>query len=171
MITNKIIHILISITAIVVIPVQIITTFVLGLIVSITFGLLLIPISAIWMVLFLYPLLGLSYVYEKVVFLRPFIAIVGIPLAVLGDTYVSLMPSMGEKESRYEKLILCQTFPYSWRYTQFKERKLNIGEKDLLSKILKEVSRAKPLSDYLDGLRADVYSRPEYINKKYRLDW
>ena len=58
MITNKIIHIIISITGFIVIPVQMITTFVLGLFISIPFVgfLLLLPISLIWVVLFLGPL-------------------------------------------------------------------------------------------------------------------
>lgn len=171
MIANKIIHIIIAITGFIVIPVQIVTTFVLGLLVSLTFGLLLIPISLVWTVLFLGTLLGLSYVYERIAILRPFISIIGIPLVVIGDTYVALMPSMGEMDSRYQKLVLCQTFPYTWRFIQFQNNKLNIGKNDVLTKILREVSRAKPLDKYLDSLRADVYSRPDYINGKYELDW
>jgi hypothetical protein len=173
MITNKIIHIIIAITSLIVIPVQMITTFVLGLFISIPFVgfLLLLPISLIWVVLFWGPLLGLSYVYERIAILRPFISIIGIPLAVVGDTYVALMPSMGEMDSRYAKMIICQTFPYTWRFNQFEKNKLNIGKDDVLTKILREVSRAKPLGKYLDSLRADVYERPDYMNGKYELDW
>jgi hypothetical protein len=172
MLTNKIIHIIITITAIVVVPVQMVTTFVLGLLVNLTFGLLLIPFSIIWVILFLGPLLGLSYVYERVVIIRPFISIIGIPLAVLGNTYVALLPSMGEMDSRYGKMIICQTFPYTWKFIQFQFNKINIGENDVLAKILREVSRVDPLLDkYLDTLRADVYSRPDYVNGKHELDW
>ena len=171
MIINKIIHIIIAITAFIVIPVQLITTFVLGLLVSLTFGLLLIPFSIIWIVLFLGPLLGLSYVYERVAITRPFISIIGIPLAVIGNIYVALLPSMGEMDSRYAKMIICQTFPYTWRFFQFQNNKLNIGKNDVLAKILREVSAAKPLSKYLDTLRADVISRPDYMSGKHELDW
>lgn len=171
MITNKIISIIIAITGFIVIPVQMITTFVLGIIVSLTFGLLLIPISLIWVVLFLGPILGLSYIYEKVAILRPFISIIGIPLAVIGDTYVALMPSMGEMDGRYAKMVICQTFPYTWRFNQFQNNKLNIGKDDVLVKILREVSKAEPLGKYLDSLRAEVYERPDYLNGKYKLDW
>ncbi|MBI3616962.1 MAG: hypothetical protein HY210_01935 [Candidatus Omnitrophica bacterium] len=135
MITNKIIHIIIAITGFIVIPVQMITTFVLGILVSLTFGLLFLPISFIWTVLFLGPLLGLSYVYERIAILRPFISIIGIPLAALGDTYVALMPSMGEMDSRFTKLIICQTFPYTWKFLQFQNNKLNIGKNDVLTKM------------------------------------
>ena len=123
------------------------------------------------MVLFLGPLLGLSYVYERVAITRPFISIIGIPLAVLGDTYVALLPSMGEMDSRYVKMIICQTFPYTRRFYQFQNNKLNIGKYDVLAKILREVSKAKSLDKYLDTLRADVYSRPDYVNGKHELDW
>ena len=171
MITNKIISIIISITAFIVIPVQMITTFVLGILVTLTFSLLLIPFTIIWVVLFFGPLLGLSYVYERVAITRPIIAIIGIPLAVLGDTYVALLPSMGEMDSRYEKMICCQTFPYTWRFIQFQNNKLNIGEDDVLTKILRGVSTNKVFDKYLDGLRADVYSRSDYLNGKYKMDW
>ncbi len=150
MITNKIILMLIGITGLIVIPLQIITTFILGILVSLTFGLLLIPISLIWTILFLGPLLGLSYIYERITILRPFISIIGIPLAVIGDTYVALMPSMGEKDSRYAKMIICQTFPYTWRFNQFHSNKLNIEKNDVLNRILQEVSKAAPLRKYLD---------------------
>jgi hypothetical protein len=149
-----------------------VTTFILGLLVSITFGLLLIPISIIWTILFLYPLLGLSYVFERVTILKPFISLVGIFLAFIGDTYVSLMPSMGEMESRYEKLIMCQTFPYTFKYLQFRNNKLNINRNDVLTEILRNISKAEPLKKHLNELRADVYSRIEYTSGKYDgLDW
>ncbi len=173
MITNKIISIIISITAFIVVPIQIITTFVLGIFISIPLVgfLLLLPISFIWTVLFLGPLLSLSYVYERMVILRPFISITGIPFAVIGNTYVALMPSMGETDSRYAKMIICQTFPYTWRFNQFQNDKLNIGKDDVLAKILKGVSRAKPLDRYLDGLRTKACGRKDYLNGKYKLSW
>lgn len=171
MITNKIILIFISITGVIVIPIQITTTFVLGILVTLTFGLLLIPISFIWVVLFFGPLLGLSYVYERIAILKPILSAVGIPLAVLGNIYVALMPSMGEWESRFEKMIICQTFPYTWRYMRLKRGNNVIENNDVLTKILREVSKAKPLSKNLDNLRVDVLSRPYYVHKNYQLDW
>ena len=86
-----------------------------------------------WIILFLGPLLGLSYVYERVTILRPFISIIGIPIAVIGNEYVALLPSMGEMDSRYAKMIICQTFPYSWRFNQFENNKVNINSNDILN--------------------------------------
>lgn len=81
------------------------------------------------------------------------------------------MPSMGEWDSRYAKIVICQTFPYTWRYLKFKKNRLNIGKDDVLIKILREVSRTKPLDKYLDDLRADVYSREYYTNGEYTPDF
>ena len=159
MITNKIISVLISITSIIVIPVQMITTFILGMLVSLTFGLLLIPISFIWTVLFFGPLLGLSYIYERIVFLRPFISIIGIPLAVIGHTYVAMMPAMGELDSRYVKLIYCESFPYTWSFHQYNIGKLKISRDDILYKILQVVSGAEPLRNYLNRLNQESQNK------------
>ena len=163
MITNKIISVIISIIAIIVVPVQWISTYVLGLLVSLTFGLLLIPLSLIWAILFFAPLLGLSYIYERVVILRPFISIIGIPLAVLGDTYVSVVPSMGEWDSKYVKLVHCQTFPYTWRFQQFYANKLNIDENDILNKIFQEVSMAAALGNFIEKIALQNQNKVESL--------
>ncbi|MEO5923601.1 MAG: hypothetical protein ABIR70_07220 [Bryobacteraceae bacterium] len=170
MITNKAVHLLYLIVGFVFIPVQRVSTFLLGLLVSLTFGLLLLPISAIWIVLFLGPLLGLSWVFERVPFSRPIASVIGVPLAVLGNLYVQLMPSMGELDSRYQKFVICQTFPYTWRYTQLLRGKIKyVKREDVLSRVLRQVATTPPLDRYLDELRADVISRPE--NQKHELDW
>lgn len=171
MITNKIIHILIVITSFIVIPVQMVTTFILGIFVTLTFGILLIPFTIIWIIVFLAPLVGLSYIFEKIAILRPFISIVGIPLAVIANAYIALLPSMGEMDSRLAKMVYVQTFPYTWKFYQYENNKLNIDQNDILAKILQRVSQAESLNVYLDKLRADVYSRPDYMSGKYKLDW
>ncbi len=118
MISNKILSFILRITSIVVFPVQIITTLILGLLVRFTVGLLLIPLSLIWAILFLFPLLGLSYVYEKIPVLRIPVALIGIPLAVVGNVYSLLIPAMGETESRFTKLLITESFPFSWHFYQ-----------------------------------------------------
>lgn len=127
MITNRILEIILAVLSFITIPIQIVTTFVFGLLVSLTFGLLLIPISIIWVTLFLGPLLGLSFIYEKVPFLRVPVSILGIPIAILGYEFCALMPSMGEKESRVSKLLLCHCFPYTWHCFQFGKPNLYIS--------------------------------------------
>ena len=50
MAANRMLNIVLTILAWVVLPLQIVTTFVLGVLVSISFGLLLLPIRLVWMV-------------------------------------------------------------------------------------------------------------------------
>ena len=94
------------------ISIRYLPTFVLGLLVRLTFGLLLIPISLIWTVFFLLPLVGLSYIYEKVFLLRIPVAILGLPIAILGNIFCCWMPSMGEKNDRVTKMLLSNIFPF-----------------------------------------------------------
>ena len=119
MIVNRILELILFMLSIVVIPVQFVTTLVLGLFIRLTFGLLLIPISIIWTGLFLGPLLGLSYIYEKVYVLRILVAIIGLPIAILGNIFCCLMPSMGEKNARVTKMLLSNIFPYTWHCFQY----------------------------------------------------
>ena len=95
MITNRILFVLVSILSFVVVPIQFVTTLVLGLAVSITFGLLLLPISLVWMLLY-FPLLGLSWACNRVAALREIAGILFLPWVIVADTFVALMPSMGE---------------------------------------------------------------------------
>ena len=111
--TNRIVDVFLTVLAWIVLPLQFVTTFVLGILVKISFGLLIIPFSLVWIVLFLGPLIAISWLWSKVPFLRIPLGLLGIPFAVLGDVYVCLIPSMGEFESRFNKLVLCQTFPYT----------------------------------------------------------
>jgi hypothetical protein len=143
MLANKIIDRLITIIAWVILPIQIVTTFILGILVELTFGFLLIPFSLIWIIFFFGPLLVSSYVYNKVPYARPLVAIFGIPLAVIGNIYVCLLPSMGEMESRIVKLLYCQTWPATWYFHQFYNRKLQKNSDGLseLSEVLERISR------------------------------
>jgi len=99
----------------VVIPAQIVSTFVLGVLAALTGELLLIiPITLIWVVCFLGPLLGLSWIWGKAPFLRIPLAVLGIPLALIAETFCCLMPSMGELGARIHKLCLCRSWPYTF---------------------------------------------------------
>lgn len=124
MTANRILNILLTALAVVTLPVQIVTTLVLGILVSVTFGLLLLPISLIWIVL-LGPLLGLSWIGSKVPSLRNVIGFVFLPWAVLAYEFVCLMPSMGEIESRAAKMLHCETWPFTWAFWQLSRGRLD----------------------------------------------
>ncbi len=155
MVTNKILRILVGATGIIVVPVQMLTTLILGLFVSIPIigVLLLLLMSSVWTIIFLGPLLGLSYVYEKIKILRPLSSIIGVPLALIGNAYVALIPSMGEKESRYAKMFLCQSFPYTWGFNKFYAHNVDIYNNLDLMRILLEVTKGvAPLRYFLASI-------------------
>ena len=149
MLTNKLVDILTTITAWIVVPCQIITTFILGILVRLTFGFLLFPFSFLWIVLFFGPLMGLSFLWLRIPFIRILISIIGIPLAVIANIYVCLLPSMGEKESRIVKMLYCQTFPYTFRLHQYYIRQLKITFDDDLYKIFQRVSKDIAIRQFL----------------------
>jgi hypothetical protein len=150
MLTNRIIDIFITVTAWIVLPLQLITTFVLGILVTISFGLLLLPFSLIWIVLFWIPLLGISYCWQKIPFTKFIFSILGIPLAIIGDIYVSLIPSMGETESRVVKLLCCQTFPYTWDFHWIYVKRRSLDAQHELNIILNRVSKDVAIRQYLN---------------------
>lgn len=152
--TNRIVDFILTVTAWIVVPIQIITTFVLGIFVTLTFGLLLLPLSLLWVVLFLYPLLGFSYLWERVPVARPLVSLIGIPLAIIANTYVCLIPSMGETDSRIVKLLYCQTFPYTWRFHQFHNHRRNIDLYDDLNMVFQRVSKDVAVRQYLHEFSA-----------------
>jgi hypothetical protein len=130
------------------VPVQLVTTSVGGCLVSLTFGLLLIPLTVIWKTFFLWPLLGLSWAWDKVPLLRIPLAVVGIPLAAVGATYVALVPSMGDMESRVIKMVLCETWPFSLDYFR-SLRRIDVPDYERLVQIKKVMwaLRAGPQPD------------------------
>lgn len=151
---NKTIDGIITILAWIVLPLQIISTFVLGILVNLTFGLLLFPMSLIWTVLFLGPLLGLSWLWRKLPFLRIPLAIIGIPIAILGSVYTAMMPSMGEIESRVIKLLLCETWPFSLECSAFLsgKRPFRNGEYSSFEQVLLRLARKDPaIHQYLSN--------------------
>ena len=137
------------------IPLQIVSTLILGLLVRLTFGLLLIPMSLVWMIIF-GPLLGLSWLSARFPGGRVIVGILGIPLALIGSIYVQLMPSMGELELRASRLILCETWPFSlefWRYQSGKVSLEDFPDSDFLKALWRNVGR--------DPLRKRVIDRIE----------
>lgn len=153
MLTNKIIHLFTALLSLVLIPIAPISTFLLGLLVSLSFGLLLIPISLIWSC-FYFPLLGLSFVWEHYKILRPFAAILAIPFAIVGYVFVGLMPSMGENNSKMAKLLNTTVFPYNWtlfQHTRNSAYPITSGNYSKLLDILYREKRDNPLmAAYVD---------------------
>ncbi|MFA5238642.1 MAG: hypothetical protein WC476_02895 [Phycisphaerae bacterium] len=142
MTANRILDLIITILAWIVVPVQIVTTLVLGILVSCSFGLLLFPISFIWIV-FIFPLIGASWLCNKFEVLRNPVGLIGIPWAVIAHTYCCLMPSMGELESRAYKLMLAEAWPFCWEYWQLGNGRLDISSPkwQILYTVVERISR------------------------------
>ena len=165
MVTSKILNVIIGILSIIVIPVQLVTTLVLGLLVQLTFGLLLLPFSLVWVVCFFGPLLGLSWLWQHARVLRFPLALLGVPLAVLGNTYTVLLPSMGETDSRISKLMLCSTWPFSLQcWGMITKQCLPPGNpNDSFARVLYGLAKnTPPWIVYLESI--GVYKELEYQN-------
>ncbi len=91
----------------------------------------------------------------------------GIPLAVIGDSFVALIPSMGEMDSRIVKMLYCQTFPYTWRFHQLHihSQQLNINSDDDLIIIFKRISKDFAIREYVIHHYLKVFSEPNTIDK------
>ena len=94
-----------------------IVTFALGILVSLTFGLLLFLLSLIWLPIFGL-LLGTSWLWLRAWYLRPILIIPGVITAFIGSLYVRFVPDMGEKYQKVLKLGYCDAWP--WTYTMFR---------------------------------------------------
>ena len=119
MFTNNLVRIVTGITGIILIPVVPLSTFLLGLLVSISFGLVLYPICLLWSICFYFPLLGLSYVYENFKICKPLAAAIGVPFAVIGEVYVSLMPSGEDTDCKMARSLSANSFPFTYSITHF----------------------------------------------------
>lgn len=147
---NKIVNSLIEAMALVVVPIQVVATIPLGCLVLVTLGLYLFPVDVIWMTLFLGPLIGLSWTWDKVPLLRIPAAILGIPAAVFGDAYTAIMPSIGE-ESRITRTLVCRTWPFSLQFMAFKS--IKTAPTSDLEQVLSRLASANPeISTYLRNL-------------------
>jgi hypothetical protein len=76
-----------------------------------TFGLAAIPLSLIWMI-FYFPMMGLSWIYNKAPFLRVPVGILGMPLSFLAYVYVNCISHMGEERQKVIKMFICISWPY-----------------------------------------------------------
>ncbi|MEE9247287.1 MAG: hypothetical protein V3U79_01135 [Dehalococcoidia bacterium] len=88
------------------------STFLLGIGVNISFGLLLLAFSIIWMPM-LGMLMGTSWLWLKVPILRPVLLLPGLAVATLARVYVSLIPDMGEHYQKVLKMGFCDSWPHS----------------------------------------------------------
>lgn len=146
--TNRVLQGIASVVGLPFLPLQFLTTFVLGLLVTFTFGLLLLPISIVWLIVFLGPLLALSWLWLRVPPLRLPLAVLGVPWAIVGRIYVQLMPSMGDMYGRVQKLLIAETWPYSlqfWRWDIARQGSSGAVASDELRTVIVQAAEGDPL--------------------------
>ena len=165
MIANRILNAILTVSVAVVLPLQIVTTFVLGLVVGLTCGLLFFPINFtinfIW-VLLLFPLVGLSWICNKAPALRNVIGIIFIPWAVIAYTFVALMPSWGDFDKRASKIMLCDSWPFTWELRQHLSVNLDLHDyhdpaATALKEVVERISAHDPLKQRV-LMRAEAYN-------------
>ncbi len=111
----KVIELLLLLPSLILIPISSIT---LGLLAVITFGLVLLPLSLVWLP-FLGFLIGTSWMWIKIPISRPILLLPGVIIAEIANLYVSLIPDMGEKHQKLVKLGLCDTWPLTYLMMEF----------------------------------------------------
>ena len=102
-------------------PIQVVSTFILGLGVSLTFGLLLFPLSLLWHP-FVGVLLSTSWLWIKIPFLRPVLFSPGAIFAGLAGGFAACMPEMGERDARAMKQALCESWPHSFHLLRISQQ-------------------------------------------------
>jgi len=159
MIYYKIVRLFLSIIALITIILTPISTLILGIIGSIPIigALFVLLISLIWAIV-LFPLIGLSWLSLKMKFLTPVIVFIGLPLSCIAFLYANLMPSFGDSQSRFSKILLASVFPYNFQVFRLitkEQAPESYDEIVNIRTILEIESKNSILKPYID-----VYVRP-----------
>ena len=85
-----------------------------------TLGIIVIPFTLAWLVLF-GGLLGSSWLWLKVPIFRPILLIPGIVIALIAYFYAHLMPVLGDLPGKWLKLGITSSWPYSYSMIKFYE--------------------------------------------------
>ena len=96
----------------VILPLQLVTTCLGGCLIALTLGLFLLVLNLIWLPIFAL-VMGTSWLWLKAWYLRPFLLLPGIAIAVVAHAYVMLAPE-SERDAKHAKLMLTDSWPLSW---------------------------------------------------------
>ena len=160
MTANKLLDSLIRITSIVLLPIQIIVQVVLLIAIKLTFGLLLLPLSLLWAVVLL-PMVGISWLCNRVPSLREPLGILFIPWAYVAHVFAAFVPSMGDPEdrnSRVIKLMWAGAWPYTWEFWLAVNGKLESAGYPAIEMedVVERMARVDPL---MQSIYADIRKR------------
>ncbi|MBI4332361.1 MAG: hypothetical protein HY673_13895 [Chloroflexi bacterium] len=97
---------------IVLVPLEIATTGIGGCLVAITFGVLILVLTLIWLPFIVF-LLGTSWLWLHAWYLRPILLLPGAVVALLATIYIMLAPDP-EKDAKHAKLCMAERWPLTW---------------------------------------------------------
>jgi len=97
---------------VILVPIEVVTTFLGGCLIGLTFGVLLFVLTLIWWPFFVL-LLGTSWLWLRAWYLRPILLVPGVLVSNLANLYITLAPDP-EKASKYAKLSIAEEWPLSW---------------------------------------------------------
>lgn len=139
---NKLLEAILTGLAWLLLPLQLVSVFVLGILVSLSRGVLAWPLDLLWVALRA-PLVGASWLCSRRSALRNPIGILGIPWAILAYTYRCLTPETGELRVRVADLLLVEAWPFSWEFRRFQAGSLDLASAGAapLRELLERVSR------------------------------
>lgn len=111
--TNTILKALLTPFRFILLPVELVTTFVIGLTFFIPFwtSVYLFLMTLIWLPFSLY-IMSTSWLYQKVFILRPILAIISIPLLIALDSFLGIMANP-DKADKYNKATIIDSWPFS----------------------------------------------------------
>ena len=167
MITYKIVNAILSGVGMLLFPVQFIMNPIMGLLYLITFNILKVLIDLIWTFLSLISLIGLSYVYEKAIILRPIVSLLGIPFSIFLFIYLIFLVIDDSQEDRMFKVLVCNLFPYSWHFHLFSSCNTMVADTQEYTKLLTLLDKQQ-----LTDARANIYIgklKLEFFHKRFKM--
>ncbi len=101
-----------TVLGVVLLPLEVLTTGLGGCLIALTFGVLYLLLSLIWLPV-LGLLLGTSWLWLRAWYLRPVLLLPGVIIAVVADVFVMLAPEP-ERDAKHAKLCIAGEWPLSW---------------------------------------------------------
>ncbi len=163
MITYQVLNALLNVIAVILIPIQFLCWIVFSILDVISFRVFKVIIYIIWLALFGIAILALSFIYERVKFLRVINSIIGIPISIIGFIYLHLLYIGDTNDEKIKLVLFCSVFPYSWHFFKFLKLKTEVvksfGFNNFLSVLEKQRVSDKGANEYILRLRSDFITQ------------
>jgi len=117
--TNAVLKALLTVFRFILLPVEMVTTFAIGITFLIPFWttVYVFIMTIIWFPFSMY-IMSTSWLYQKVLILRPILAIISIPLLIVLDSFLGIMANP-DKADKYNKALIIDSWPFSsWGNTR-----------------------------------------------------